>query len=110
MKPSVVAGILRHVYDPELGIDLVALGLVYGIDADDEHVAVRIAMTSAGCPMSDALLGSAEAALSYAFPGAAVEVMEATDPPWDPAMLDELARERMGMPPRTASGARRGPG
>ena len=108
MKPAAVADVLRHVYDPELGIDLVALGLVYEIDGDDARVSVRIAMTSASCPMSDALLGSAEAALSYAFPGVRVEVIEATDPPWDPEMLDGASRQQMGMPARRASGAPQG--
>lgn len=110
MKPAAVADVLRHVYDPELGIDLVALGLVYAIDADEGHVSVRIAMTSASCPMSDALLGSAEAALSYALPGVEIEVTEATEPPWDPEMLDEASRQRLGMPARKASAAPRGPG
>ena len=105
MKASEVADVLRDVYDPELGLDLVSLGLVYGIDVDAATVVVRMTLTSTGCPMAGAMLDAAREAIAYQFPGSDVTVTSAFDPPWDIDMADDHARDWLGEPPRRVRGA-----
>jgi metal-sulfur cluster biosynthetic enzyme len=105
MKASDVADVLRDVYDPELGLDLVSLGLVYGIDVDESTIGVRMTLTSTGCPMAGVMLDAAREAIAYQFPGSEVRVTSEFDPPWDIDMADDRARDWLGEPPRRVRGA-----
>jgi metal-sulfur cluster biosynthetic enzyme len=97
ITPATIASLLSHVYDPELGIDMVSLGLVYGIEVDDERLHVRFAVTSPACPMAETIAGMAAARIGPAAEGRNVELELADDPPWEPAMLDGAAREQLGL-------------
>ena len=80
---------LSTVYDPELGIDIVSLGLVY--DVRDDHGVIRIEMTltTPGCPASENLPSMALSSVSEALNDrAVVELQLVWDPPWDPTMMD----------------------
>lgn len=88
---------LRDVYDPELGIDVVALGLVYGIETDDEHVTVDMTLTTPGCPVSEQLPAEAARALADTFPDLRTEVRLVWDPPWTP---DRMQRDLLPHTPR----------
>lgn len=90
-----VAETLREVYDPELGVDIVCLGLVYHIDTFDGGVCVAMTMTTPDCPMGRALVVGVEDALRFAFPGSKIEVLVVQDPPWAIGMIDEATRERL---------------
>lgn len=81
---------LSTVVDPELGMDIVALGLVYAVGVDDaDAVDVTMTLTTAGCPLHDAIEGGVHRALTHA--GArSTRVDVVFDPPWTP--------ERMGRP------------
>lgn len=105
MNPSDIASVLRRVYDPELGVDLVALGLVYGIEIDAQDVTVHMTMTSNMCPMAEAMLDAAQTAIGYQFPEANVVVVPVYDPPWHIDMADDRARDWLGVPPRSVTGA-----
>ena len=88
---------LRGVDDPEIGVSIVDVGLVYAVEADAERVRVRMTMTSAACPMGEDLVEDARAALARAFPGAPdVEVELVWDPPWTPERMSPEAREFFG--------------
>jgi len=88
---------LRTVIDPEAGMDVVRLGLVYGVDAEPGAVHVRMTMTSAACPMGDEIAHSARAAILGSVPEAGdVEVELVWDPPWTPSMMSEDARSFFG--------------
>ncbi len=88
---------LRTVLDPELGINVVDLGLVYRISADAEHVRVDMTMTSPTCPLGEHLAAEAEATLRRALPHIpGVEVRLVWEPPWRPDMMSEDARTRLG--------------
>ena len=91
---------LRGVLDPELGIDIVSLGLVYRIETQDSAIGVQISATSEACPMTGLLQSAAWSSLQQAFPGATIAVQLVHDPPWDVAMLDAHARRILGLPPR----------
>lgn len=98
-----VARTISRVYDPELGIDIVALGLIYGIEADPERVHVTMTMTSRGCPMGAAILEAVDQVLQGRFPEAAIDIDLSWDPPYDVAMADDRAREWLGLPPLRAT-------
>lgn len=107
MRTADVAEALAGVYDPELAIDIVALGLVYGIDPHDESVDVVITATSPACPMADALYGMTESVLAYAFPGTKINLDMVYSPPWNVAMADRSALEELGLiPPRAGASGR----
>lgn len=89
---------LKQVVDPELGINIVDLGLVYDVAIEGPDVRVRMTLTTPGCPMHDSLVTGAERALGR-LPGivsAAVELVWA--PPWNPNMIlpEGLAAMRRG--------------
>ncbi|MCX7750970.1 MAG: metal-sulfur cluster assembly factor [Candidatus Bipolaricaulota bacterium] len=90
-----VLDILRGVTDPELGVDLVELGLVYGVEVHGRQIRVEMTLTSPACPLGEALPGQVEQALRGAFPGHAVEVVVVREPPWTPDRMGEEARRRL---------------
>lgn len=59
---------LKEVFDPELGVNVVDLGLVYGIAVDDGHVRVAMTLTTPGCPLHDSLSKAVEAAVQSLIP------------------------------------------
>lgn len=102
MNPADVAGVLSGVYDPELGLDVVSLGLIYGIEVDDESVTVQMSLTTLGCPMETVITGSVQAALQRAFPRHVVTVDLVDEPPWRVEMANRKALVRLGLLPAEA--------
>ncbi len=91
---------LRGVYDPELALDIVSLGLVYDLRADGDRIIVEMTLTTPGCPVSESLPDEAAAAVAAALgPGGAarVEVQLVWDPPWTPELLSDDAALRLGF-------------
>ncbi|HMO53724.1 MAG TPA: iron-sulfur cluster assembly protein [Tepidiformaceae bacterium] len=74
--------ILRDVIDPELGLDIVALGLVYAVDVSPDEVRVAMGTPAPMCPMGEVLLSSAEQVLRRRYPARAVTVELVSEPPW----------------------------
>jgi metal-sulfur cluster biosynthetic enzyme len=88
---------LRTVDDPEVGMNVVDLGLVYGVEVDGRDVSVRLTMTSPACPLGDVIAENAHAAIRTATPGAGrIDVALVWDPPWTPERMSEAARKRFG--------------
>ena len=84
---------LRQVVDPELGLSVVELGLIYGVEIRAGAVRVRMTLTSPGCPLHDAMPEWVRRAVS-AIPGVDhVEMALTFDPPWSPARI----RDRVGQ-------------
>ncbi len=89
---------LRGVYDPELYLDVVSLGLVYDVRDENGAVVVEMTMTTPGCPASEVLPEMARAAITDAVDGSVeVDVRVVWDPPWSPAMIDEDAARALGF-------------
>ena len=88
---------LRSVWDPELGLDVVSLGLVYDIRVDDDRVDIDMTLTTPGCPVSEQLPLEAERAASDALDGLPVAVHVVWDPPWTPQRLSAGALEQLGF-------------
>jgi metal-sulfur cluster biosynthetic enzyme len=88
---------LKGVKDPELGLDLVVLGLVYDIEVDDADVKVLISLTSPLCPVAGQIVEDArQAVLSVEGVGAA-DVELTFDPPWTPERISPLIRSSLGL-------------
>ena len=88
---------LRQVEDPEAGMNIVDLGLIYAIGVADGAVNVEMTMTTAACPMADMIVDQARAAIEAIVPpGTAVDVELVWDPPWTPDKMTGIAREHFG--------------
>lgn len=95
-----VRDILRRVIDPEVGKNIVALGLVYRIDIAGDQVLIEMTMTSPACPMGEMLLEEVHAALNSALPKSiAFDVQLVWEPPWDASMMDEATKQQFGWKP-----------
>jgi metal-sulfur cluster biosynthetic enzyme len=89
---------LRDVVDPELGINVVDLGLIYGLDiAEDASVTVDMTLTSAACPLTDVIEEQAEAALTGGPKPLArsLKINWVWMPPWGPDKITEDGREQL---------------
>lgn len=88
---------LRKVKDPELNLDLVVLGLVYGIDIEDDHVNARISLTSPFCPAANQIVDDAKAAILGVEGVSSADIELTFDPPWTPERIDPLIRASLGI-------------
>ncbi|HZU79460.1 MAG TPA: iron-sulfur cluster assembly protein [Acidimicrobiales bacterium] len=89
---------LRCVYDPELCLDVVSLGLVYDVREERGNVVVEMTLTTPGCPVSESLPVEAREAVRQAVDvRLGVEVEVVWDPPWNPAMMDDEAASALGF-------------
>jgi metal-sulfur cluster biosynthetic enzyme len=87
---------LSQVVDPEICENIVDLGLVERLHVEPARIELVLVLTSATCPMGDAILDDAMQALQQAFPGREVEVLETQDVDWSPQRMSAAARQRLG--------------
>jgi metal-sulfur cluster biosynthetic enzyme len=89
---------LKNVVDPEIGIDMVSLGLIYGVRIEGSTVYVTMTLTSPGCPVAGMFINAVHAAL-MSIPGVTDAKVDLTfAPPWDPrTMASEEAKMMMGI-------------
>jgi metal-sulfur cluster biosynthetic enzyme len=97
MDETEVMQALGGVEDPEAGMSIVDLGLVYGVQAAPGSVRVQMTMTSPACPAAPYLVDEAAAAIRALAPaGTDVQVELVWDPPWTPERMSVEARSRFG--------------
>jgi metal-sulfur cluster biosynthetic enzyme len=88
---------LRGVEDPEAGMNIVDLGLVYGVEVTDGVVSIDLTMTTAACPMADMIIEDVYAAVATVAPrGTRVDVRLVWDPPWTPDRMSGIAKDHFG--------------
>jgi metal-sulfur cluster biosynthetic enzyme len=87
---------LRQVVDPELGCNIVDLGLVYSVSITGKKVIVVMTLTTAGCPMHDSIRWGAQQALAILAGVEETQVQVVWDPPWRPSMMSEVGRNATG--------------
>ena len=88
---------LRNVMDPEVGMNIVDLGLVYGVTIADNKLQIDLTMTTPACPMSEMIIEDAQYALKELVPdGAEIDIKLVWEPKWTPAMMTENARQHFG--------------
>jgi metal-sulfur cluster biosynthetic enzyme len=88
--------VLRTVIDPEIGINIVDLGLVYHVLADEKSITVDMTMTTAACPLGAYITEQAAGSLRGAFPDSEVTVNLVWVPQWTPEMMSDTARQQLG--------------
>jgi metal-sulfur cluster biosynthetic enzyme len=89
--------VLQDCYDPEIPVNIVDLGLVYDVQVEGDRVAVKMTLTAPGCGMGGFIASQARQRILQV-----PDVKEATvdlvwDPPWDPGMMSEEARQKLGI-------------
>lgn len=93
-----VLDILRGVEDPELGLSVVDLGLVYAAERGGDRIAVKMTATSRSCPSSEYLLEEARERLARAFPEIiSLEVELVWSPAWTPERVSAAGRAELGI-------------
>lgn len=89
---------LKDVYDPEIGINVVDLGLIYSMEEPEEGtLSIEMTMTTPGCPAHDTISRSVEWAAAQAFGVGMVSVNVVWDPPWTPDMMSPEAQQQLGF-------------
>ena len=88
---------LRQVVDPELGCNIVDLGLVYGIAVNGATITVTMTLTTSGCPMHESIASGVQSALLGLEGVEEVRVEIVWDPPWTPARMTERGRAETGI-------------
>jgi metal-sulfur cluster biosynthetic enzyme len=88
---------LTAVLDPEVGMNIVDLGLVYDIRIEPQHIEIDLTMTTPACPMGDMIVDEARGVVAALVPPAVeVRVNLVWDPPWSPELMSERARAHFG--------------
>ena len=86
---------LRQVYDPEIGLNIVDLGLIYQIDFDEDNkiIFVSMTLTTQFCPMGESIVDGVTQALQQTFPGDSIQVDLTFNPPWSYELISEEGRK-----------------
>jgi metal-sulfur cluster biosynthetic enzyme len=87
---------LANVIDPELGLDFVELGLIYGIDVDGSNVHVTFTLTSPGCPIGPQVSEQIEEFVSELDGVESVDSAMVFTPPWTPELMSDDAKFALG--------------
>jgi metal-sulfur cluster biosynthetic enzyme len=88
--------VLYEVIDPELGVNIVDLGLLYGVEVADRVARIRMTLTTPGCPLSGYMDDEIHRVLG-GLPGVDdVDLDIVWDPPWSPDMMSEGAKRQLG--------------
>lgn len=98
MDADTIQKALRDVVDPEVGINIVDLGLVYDIAVDGRAISIRMTMTSPACPLGEHIVDEVEAVLAGRFPDATAQVDLVWEPPWRPEKITVEGRRQLGWP------------
>lgn len=97
LKDSIM-GALELVVDPELGIDIVNLGLVYDLEMDEEgKVTVEMTLTSMGCPLAGTIVEQVKAALAEIPEVKSTNVNIVWNPPWSKDRMSRYAKIALGI-------------
>ena len=97
VSPDQVKAVLRRVKDPELNLNIVDLGLVYGVGVEGSMVRVDMSLTSPGCPSGPEIMSEAERQLR-SIPGVTDVAMNLVwSPPWTPERIEPRVRAYLGF-------------
>ncbi len=88
---------LKEVYDPEIPVDIVNLGLVYDVKIEDGKVKILMTLTAVGCPVGPLIVDMVKLRLLKLEGVNEVEVELTYDPPWTPDKMSEEAKKKLGM-------------
>lgn len=92
-----ITDILRTVIDPEIGINIVDLGLVYDINITDNIIDITMTLTTPGCPMHGSITNWVKRIIEMTIPDVSVNVNLVWEPKWTPDKMSEEAKLQLGM-------------
>jgi FeS assembly SUF system protein len=93
VKKEDILNALKDVYDPEIPVNIVDLGLIYGIEIEDDRVKVRMTLTARGCPMAAPIANSVKERILKIEGVKDAEVEVVWDPPWTIDMISEEGKK-----------------
>lgn len=94
---ALVRQALRQVVDPELGVNIVDLGLIYNVTVHDHNIRISMTMTTPDCPLEELLTTQVRAVIMQQIPTVRlVEIEVVWDPPWQPERMSEAAKAELG--------------
>ena len=88
---------LKNVYDPEIPVNVVDLGLIYEVNVDEGNVSIQMTLTAAGCGMGPMIAQQAEWAVSELEGVEDVQVEMTFEPPWSPELISEDGKKLLGL-------------
>ena len=95
---TAIVGVLKTVYDPEIPVDIYALGLIYNIDIDDNwNVIIDMTLTAPNCPVADSIVMEVRDKIGFIQGVKTATVNLTFDPPWDKSMMSEEAQLELGF-------------
>lgn len=97
LNEPIVLAALRQVMDPEIGCNVVDLGLIYNVAITGSKVTVQMTLTTPGCPMSESIAQGAQWALLGIAGVEEVAVEIVWEPPWNPSMMTDIGRAAIEM-------------
>ena len=96
LSTGLVYELLLDVIDPELGVNIVDLGLVYDVQIDEREVEVVMTLTTQGCPLGGFIEDEIVDCLAQSPQIGRVKVTLVWEPPWDPERMTDAARDELG--------------
>lgn len=95
IKCTVALAALQNVMDPEIGLNIVDLGLIYQIDFDEagKTIYCTMTLTTQFCPMGESITDAAKESLKLSFPAYDIRIELSFDPPWNHAMISAEGRD-----------------
>ena len=88
---------LKNVYDPEIPINVVDLGLIYDVQVNEGNIFIQMTLTAPGCGMGPMIAQQAEWAISEVDGVEDVQVEMTFDPPWSPELISEDGKKLLGL-------------
>ena len=96
ISETLILTALKHVLDPEIGVNIVDLGLVYEVKVENGDLYIKMTMTTPGCPLHESISKGAEEAVRQ-LPGVEnVKVDLVWEPAWTPERMSDWARKQLG--------------
>jgi FeS assembly SUF system protein len=87
---------LKQIYDPEIPMNIVDLGLIYGFDWTGDDVTLKMTLTAPGCPVAGILAEEVKAAIEKVPTVKSAKVDMIWDPPWSPERMSDFAKRQFG--------------
>jgi metal-sulfur cluster biosynthetic enzyme len=97
LDQEAILNALRTVTDPEVGVNVVDLGLVYSVQAHDDQVDVEMTLTTPACPAGPEILRNAVTAVEQLEGVSKANVRLVMSPPWTPERMTDAARDELGI-------------
>lgn len=96
MTKDDILQVLYTVIDPEIGINLVDLGLIYDIEINDAFINITMTLTTPGCPMHESMVTWVQNVVQKKAPEKEVNVNLVWEPAWTPSRMTEAAKNQLG--------------